>query len=194
MKYKKLFVFSSPSGGGKSTIVRAILAEYSCFLLSVSATTRLPRESEVDGVHYYFVSKAGFEQMIKQNELIEYEEIFGNYYGTPKSEVEKVRNNDKCLIFDIDVKGALSIKKLYPEESCLIFISPPSIEELRKRLQGRQSETDEEIENRIERANYEMSFKDKFDYVIINDDLKKSIADVKAILQNNALCLNYLVG
>lgn len=191
MKYKKLFVFSSPSGGGKSTIVRSILDEYTCFLLSVSATTRLPREGEVEGMHYYFVSKARFEQMIKQNELIEYEEIFGNYYGTPKSETEKVQYNNKCLIFDIDVKGALSIKKLYPEDSCLIFIAPPSIEELRKRLQGRQSETNEEIEHRIERASYEMSFKHQFDYIIINDDLQKSIVEVKDILQSNALCLNY---
>ncbi|HPD33444.1 MAG TPA: guanylate kinase [Bacteroidota bacterium] len=193
MNDKKLFVFSSPSGGGKSTIVRAVLDEYKCFILSVSATTRKPRENEIDGLHYYFVSREKFEGMIKNDELIEYEEIFGNYYGTPKSEVEKVRNNNKCLIFDIDVKGALSIKKLYPGDSCLIFIAPPSIEELRKRLILRHSEEEKEIQKRLERANYELSFKDKFDYVVINDDLQKSIAQVKEILKKNAQCLNYLV-
>ena len=193
MNDKKLFVFSSPSGGGKSTIVRAVLDEYKCFILSVSATTRKPRENEIDGLHYYFVSREKFEAMIKNDELIEYEEIFGNYYGTPKSEVEKVRNNNKCLIFDIDVKGALSIKKLYPGDSCLIFIAPPSIEELRKRLILRHSEEEKEIQKRLERANYELSFKDKFDYVVINDDLQKSIAQVKEILKKNAQCLNYLV-
>jgi len=193
MNDKKLFVFSSPSGGGKSTIVRAVLGEYKCFILSVSATTRKPRENEIDGLHYYFVSREKFEGMIKNDELIEYEEIFGNYYGTPKSEVEKVRNNNKCLIFDIDVKGALSIKKLYPGDSCLIFIAPPSIEELRKRLILRHSEEEKEIQKRLERANYELSFKDKFDYVVINDDLQKSIAQVKEILKKNAQCLNYLV-
>ncbi len=189
---KKLFVFSSPSGGGKSTIVHAVLNEYSCFILSVSATTRKPRENEIDGVHYYFVSREKFEAMIKNNELIEYEEIFGNYYGTPKSEVEKVQENNKCLIFDIDVRGALSIKKLYHEDSCLIFITPPSIEELKKRLKLRHSEDEKGIQKRIERANYELSFKDKFDYVVINDDLQKSIERVKEILQKNAQCLNYL--
>jgi len=193
MNDKKLFVFSSPSGGGKSTIVRAVLDEYKCFILSVSATTRKPRENEIDGLHYYFVSREKFEGMIKNDELIEYEEIFGNYYGTPKSEVEKVRDNNKCLIFDVDVKGALSIKKLYPGDSCLIFIAPPSIEELRKRLTLRHSEDEKEIQKRLERANYELSFKDKFDYVVINDDLQKSIAQVKEILKKNAQCLNYLV-
>lgn len=187
-------MFSSPSGGGKSTIVKAILDSYNCFLLSVSATTRMPRKNEIDGKHYYFVTREIFEEMIKNDELIEYEEIFGNYYGTPKNELEKVKNNNKCLIFDIDVKGAISIKKLYPDDSVLIFIAPPSIEELRNRLLGRKSENEQEIQSRIERANFELSFKDRFDYIITNDDLHKSMEQVKIILKKEAECLNYLEG
>jgi len=192
MKLKKLFVFSSPSGGGKSTIVRAILNSYDCFMLSVSATTREPRENEINGVHYNFVSKEKFQEMIKNDELIEYEEIFGNFYGTPKSEVQKVSDNNKCLIFDIDVKGALAVKKLFSDDAMLIFITPPSMQELERRLLRRKSESEEEIKKRIERANYELSFKDKFDYLIINDNLQKSIEQVNNILKKNAQCLNYL--
>ncbi|MGB9702712.1 MAG: guanylate kinase [Candidatus Kapaibacteriota bacterium] len=182
---KKFIVFSSPSGGGKSTFVKKLLADYNNFILSVSATTRTPRQGEIDGVHYYFMDRSEFQKMIENGQFIEWEEIFGNYYGTPISEIQKVENHNKCLLFDIDVKGALSIKTKFPNDSLLFFIAPPSIEQLVERLRKRNTETEEQLAIRLERANYEMSFIDKFDHIIINDDLEQAYLQVKSIIDAN---------
>jgi guanylate kinase len=182
---KKFIVFSSPSGGGKSTFVKKLLADYNNLILSVSATTRAPRIGEVDGIHYHFIDKSDFQQMIVNGDLIEWEEIFGNYYGTPLSEIQKVEKQNKCLLFDIDVKGAISIKRKFPDDSLLIFLAPPSIEQLLERLKKRNTESAEQLSLRLDRANYEMSFIDKFDNIVINDDLDTAYNQVKAIIEAN---------
>jgi guanylate kinase len=189
---KKLIVFSSPSGGGKSTIVKMLLNEFPKLMLSTSATTRSPREGEINGKQYYFHSQSEFKTLIDTDKLIEWEEIFCHYYGTPKSELEKAENEGKCLIFDIDVKGALSIKAKYPEDSLLIFIAPPSREELFRRLKSRNTETDEQIERRLGRADMEMSFADEFDFVVVNDVLSVAYGNVTGILEAETDCMKRL--
>lgn len=182
-----LIAFSSPSGGGKSTIVKRLLSDFPNFVLSVSATTRSPRMGEIDGIHYHFINFADFKQMIDTNQLIEWEEIFGNYYGTPKSELERIDDN-KCLVFDIDVKGALSIKNNYPDQSLLIFIAPPSLEVLEKRLKNRSTETEQQISYRLKRAEFELSFQSSFDKIVINDDLEIAYRNVVDILKEFTKC------
>ena len=185
---KNLIVFSSPSGGGKSTIVKMLLNEFSKLKLSTSATTRLPREGEIEGKHYHFLSQADFKTMIDTDKLIEWEEIFGNYYGTPKTELALAESEGKCLIFDIDVKGAVSIKTKYPDKSILIFIAPPSTEELIRRLKDRNTESDEQIAKRMQRTEFEMSFADEFDHIVINDVLENAYNKVKELLKKETFC------
>lgn len=171
---KQLIVLSAPSGAGKTTLARYLLETFPEFKFSISATTRKPRENEINGKDYYFLTKEEFEKLIERNEFVEYEQIFNNYYGTLKSEVEKSINNGEIIVFDIDVKGALSIKKQYPEKSLLIFISPPSIETLKQRLIRRGTETPEQLQERFKRIDLEMAMKDKFDVIIVNDDLEEA--------------------
>lgn len=184
---KKLLVLSSPSGGGKSTVANYILSKYPMMKFSISATTRPKRAKEKNGVHYYFLSKEEFEQKIKNNELIEYEYIFGNYYGTLKSEIDKAFRDDTILLFDIDVKGALSIKRAYPNDSFLIFIEPPSIEALKERLMKRKSETEEQINERLARAEMEIKLKGEFDYIIKNELLIDTFNEIDAIISKYIL-------
>ncbi|OGU60569.1 MAG: guanylate kinase [Ignavibacteria bacterium GWF2_33_9] len=186
---KNLIVFSSPSGGGKSTIVKMLLDEFPKLKLSTSATTRSPREGEIDGKHYHFLKQADFKTMIDTDKLIEWEEIFCNYYGTPKTELTLAESEGKCLIFDIDVKGAVSIKTKFPDNSLLIFIAPPSIEELMRRLKGRNTETDEQINKRMLRTEFEMSFAEEFDYIVINDNLDNAYNEVKDLLKKETQCV-----
>ncbi len=179
----KLFVFSAPSGSGKTTIVKDVLNTFPNFVFSISATTRKIRPSEKNGVDYYFISENEFKEKIDKNEFVEWEKFYDYYYGTLKSQIEENIKNGFNTVFEVDVKGALSIKKHYPD-SVLIFIAPPSIEELKQRLIKRNTETEEDLKKRIERAEMELSFKDKFDYVVSNADLEIAKKKVKEIIEN----------
>lgn len=181
MSKKSLIVLSSPSGGGKSTIAKYLLKNYAHLKFSVSCTTRTQRPNETDRIDYYFVSKDEFEQKVQNNEFAEYEEFFGNNYGTLKSEINKIIKEGNCVLFDVDVKGAISLKKAYPNEALLIFIAPPSIEILEQRLNNRGTETQEQINKRLERANLEMKMKNEFDFVIVNDILEQAFKEIDEI-------------
>ena len=177
----KLLVISGPSGVGKGTIVKAIKTRRDDVVESISCTTRLPREGETHGKEYFFLTKEEFLQRIADDDFLEYDEHFGNYYGTPKSFVREMLK-EKSVILEIDVVGALNAKKAIPE-SVLIMIVPPSVEELKRRLSGRGTESEEEIQNRLSRLDYELSQQDKYDYVVVNDDLERAIGQIEDILQ-----------
>ncbi|MCX7876960.1 MAG: guanylate kinase [Melioribacteraceae bacterium] len=179
----KLFVFSAPSGSGKTTIVKDVLKSFPDFVFSISATTRKRRTSEKNGVDYFFISEEEFLNKINNNEFVEWEKFYDYYYGTLKSQIEENIKNGLNTVFEVDVKGALSIKNYYPD-AVLIFIAPPSIEELKQRLINRNTETEEDLKKRIERAEMELSFKDKFDYVVSNSDLEIAKKKVKEIIEN----------
>ncbi len=176
-----LLVVSAPSGAGKTTIVKEILRAYPTFGFSVSATTREKRPGEVDGKDYFFLSRSEFERKIAAGDLVEHEEIYSNYYGTLKIEVENALSNGRDIVFDVDVNGGLSIKAKFPE-AILVFIKPPSIEILRRRLKGRGSETDAQIEKRMARVEMELEKGEGFDYIIINDELKRAVSEVFGII------------
>lgn len=175
-----LLAVSGPSGVGKGTIVKTILNRRADVVESVSCTTRPPREGEIDGKHYFFLSREEFERRIAEDDFLEYNEHFGNYYGTPKSFVKEALK-EKSVIMEIEVVGALNAKKTFPE-CLLVMVVPPSVEELKKRLAGRGSETEEEIQNRLARMEYELSHKDQYDYIIVNDDLETAIAELCKII------------
>jgi guanylate kinase len=180
-----LIVLSAPSGAGKTTITRRILEQHpSQVMFSISATTRAQRPGERDGVDYYFVSREKFEELITSGALIEYEEIFGNYYGTPASEIERTRQMGKRLLFDIDVKGGLSIRRKFPDDSILIFIAPPDMSVLERRLRDRKTEPEETIWRRLRRAGMEMSMASEYDHVVVNDDLESAVKQVERIIFN----------
>ncbi len=180
----KLIVFSAPSGAGKTTLVRKILALGFNLEFSISACTRLKRDNEKNGVDYYFITEKEFKEKIKKGEFLEWQEVYpGCFYGTLKSEVERLLKNGKNIIFDVDVKGGLNIKKTYPDITLTIFVRPPNIEILRYRLLQRNTETKESIDKRIAKAEYEMTFEKYFDVVIINDELEKAIEETKKIIE-----------
>ena len=178
-----LMAVSGPAGVGKGTIVKTLISRRADVVESVSCTTRAPREGEVDGTHYFFLSKEEFLKRIEEKDFLEYDEHFGNYYGTPRSFVEKTLET-KSIILEIDVVGALNVKKVFPE-LVLVMIAPPSIEELKRRLIGRGSETEESLKIRLSRLEYELAQKDKYDYYIVNDDLETAIAEVEKIIDGN---------
>lgn len=176
----RLLIFSAPSGSGKSTIVQWLMKEHPELNMhfSISCTTRAPRGTEQNGVEYFFLSPAEFKEKIAQDAFVEYEEVYTDkYYGTLKSQVTEMTENGQNVVFDIDVKGGCNIKRQYGSKALSIFIQPPSIEELRRRLEGRATDTQEVIEQRLSKASYELTFADKFDVVIVNDDLEKAKAD-----------------
>ena len=180
----KLIIFSAPSGSGKSTIINYLLTQGLNLAFSISATSRPPRGTEQHGVEYYFLSPEEFKQRIANNEFLEFEEVYADrFYGTLKAPIEKQLEEGYNVVFDVDVVGGCNIKKYYGERALSIFIQPPSIEELRKRLVGRGTDTPEVIESRIAKAEFELGFADKFDIVIVNDDLEKAKEDTLTTLK-----------
>ena len=180
-KKGEIIAVSAPSGGGKTTIVKQILKKFPEIVFSVSATTRPKRESEKNGVEYYFITEAEFKQKINNDEFVEWEKFYDYYYGTFKSVVEENVKYGKSVLLEVDVKGAISLKRIYPEAH-LIYITPPSFEELVKRLRERRTESESDMKKRIERAKMELSVKDKFDYFIDNNDLNKAIKDTSDLI------------
>ena len=173
----KLIIFAAPSGSGKSTIINWLMQEHPELNMhfSISCTSRAPRGTEQHGVEYFFLTPEEFRAKIANNEFVEYEEVYADrYYGTLKSQVEKQLEQGENVVFDVDVHGAMNIKKAYGSQAISVFIQPPSIEELRRRLNGRATDAPEVIEQRIERAEYELSFAPKFDTVVVNDDLQEA--------------------
>lgn len=179
----KLIIFSAPSGAGKTTIVKHLLQKGLDLGFSISATSRGPRPNEVDGKDYYFLTADEFTRKVQNNEFLEWEEVYkGTSYGTLKSEVERIRKSGKNVIFDVDVVGGLNIKKFYGDEALAVFVQPPSVEELRKRLTTRSTETEEKIAMRIAKAEHELTFADRFDVVIVNDNLEDAFAEAEKIV------------
>ncbi|NTU58030.1 MAG: guanylate kinase [Chlorobiaceae bacterium] len=176
----KLIVFSAPSGTGKSTVARLVMERLGCLGFSVSATTRAMRPGEQDGIHYHFLSREAFEKKISEGGFIEHEFFFGNYYGTLLDKTREAVDAGKHLLFDLDVKGALNLKKIFGDRALLIFLKPPSMEVLADRLKGRESEGPEALKVRLERAAMELSHADQFDYVVVNDDLEQTVDAVAA--------------
>ena len=180
----KLIIFSAPSGSGKSTIINYLLQQSLRLRFSISATSRAPRGTEKNGEEYYFLTPEAFKARIAKGDFLEYEEVYTDkFYGTLKSEVERILNEGDNVIFDVDVVGGCNIKRFYGDRALSVFIQPPSIEELRKRLVGRGTDTPEVIESRIAKAEYELSFADKFDTVVINDDLETAKAKALQVIQ-----------
>ena len=183
-KSGKLIVISAPSGSGKTTIAKAIMTKYPAIEFSVSATTRPARKGETNGKEYFFLDRPEFERKVGRGELVEWEEIYGDLYGTLRSEVERALSQGKVMLFDIDVKGGLSIKKQYPE-ALLIFIRPPSVDALKERLTGRKTENEERLQRRLARVPMELEMGSQFDREVINDDLEKAIAEVEALVRDH---------
>ena len=180
----KLIIFSAPSGSGKSTIINYLLQQSLRLRFSISATSRAPRGTEQNGVEYYFLTPEEFKARIAKGDFLEYEEVYTDkFYGTLKSEVERILDEGDNVIFDVDVVGGCNIKHYYGDRALSVFIQPPSIEELRKRLVGRGTDTPEVIESRIAKAEYELSFADKFDTVVINDDLETAKANALQVIR-----------
>ena len=178
----KLIVISGPSGVGKGTIVNELLKKGD-YALSISCTTRPPRVGEMEGVSYFFITKEKFLSMIEEDGFLEYDNHFENYYGTPKDFVEK-QLQTKNVILEIEVNGAFQAKKSYPE-AILIMIVPPSMEELKARLVGRGTESEEKIAGRLARLEYELSKGDKYDYTVVNDDLQRAVGEIEDIIKNS---------
>lgn len=180
----KLIIISAPSGCGKSTIIGEIINNPAIRLeFSISATTREPRRGEVDGVNYYFLSVEDFEKAIANDELVEYEEVYaGRYYGTLKSEIARIQAKGKNVILDIDVKGGVNVKNKYGDNALSIFIQPPSIDTLRQRLLSRDTDSVEAINQRVDKAAFELTFAGRFDRVVVNDVLSDAVAEVESII------------
>ncbi len=179
----KLIIFSAPSGSGKSTIINYLLTQNLNLAFSISATSRPLRGTEQNGVEYFFLTPEEFKQRIADNEFLEYEEVYKDrFYGTLKSQVEKQLADGQNIIFDVDVVGGCNIKQYYGERALSVFIQPPSIEELRKRLNGRGTDSPEVIESRIAKAEFELGYAPRFDIVIVNDDLEKAKAEALKVI------------
>ena len=178
----KLIVFSAPSGTGKSTIAKLVLERFPNLRFSVSATTRQKRTGETEGLNYYFLSKEAFEEKIRTGGFIEHEYFFGNHYGTLLDKTGEVIDSGTSILLDLDVKGAVNLKRIFPDNSLLLFIKPPGMEVLKQRLQGRESEDEESLNARLERAMLELEYSDQFDQVVVNDDLERAVEAITTII------------
>ena len=179
----KLVIFSAPSGSGKTTIVRELLKRFPQFEFSISATSRAPRGQEQDGVDYYFLTPEAFAEKVKADAFVEWEEVYaGTCYGTLKSEMERIWSKGNVIIFDVDVMGGINLKKIFGEAACSIFIMPPSVEELQKRLEGRGTDAAEVIAKRVAKAEFEISKAKHFDHQVVNDVLATAVAETRAII------------
>ncbi len=182
-KKGKLVIFSAPSGAGKTTIVKQLLQKNLNLEFSVSATCREARKNEINGKDYYFLSQEQFQEKIDNEEFLEWEEVYlGTRYGTLKSEVERIRNLGKNVIFDVDVVGGLNIKNFYGDDSLAIFVQPPSVKELEKRLRFRSTETEDKIQVRLAKAKHELSYAEHFDVIIVNDNLEEAIKNAETVI------------
>ncbi len=182
LKQGKLIVFSAPSGTGKSTIATMVLERLPNIGFSVSATTRQRREGEQEGVNYYYLTKEAFDATIQSGGFIEYEFFFGNYYGTLLDKTSEAIDSGRAMLFDLDVKGALNLKKLFPDNSLLLFIKPPDMEVLKERLKQRGSEEEDGLQVRLQRAQLELEYAGQFDEVVVNDSLHVAVDTVTAII------------
>ena len=181
----KLVIFSAPSGSGKTTIVRELLKRFPRFEFSISATSRAPRGVEQHGVDYYFLSNDEFRARVERNEFVEWEEVYqGTCYGTLRSEMERIWSNGNIIIFDVDVLGGINLKRIFGDDACSIFIMPPSVEELERRLRGRGTDSEEVILKRIGKAEFELSKAPEFDHVVVNDVLDVAVDEATAIIEN----------
>lgn len=181
----KIIIITAPSGAGKTSITRYLLEIFPQLCFSISAATRQARNYEKDKVDYYFLTLEDFRQKIQNNEFLEWEMVYeGKYYGTLKSEMHRIWNNEQCPLLDIDVKGAIHVLQQYPDTSLSIFIEPPSVAELKRRLESRGTETPESLQARVNKASYELSFKDHFHEIIVNDDFTAACEKAKEIIEN----------
>lgn len=181
----KVIIFSAPSGSGKSTIVSHILKLHPEMEFSVSATSRAPRGQERNGIEYHFFTADEFRKMIAEDKFVEYEEVYaGSFYGTLKSEVQRIWDKGHVIIFDVDVKGGVNLKKYFGDKALSVFIQAPSMEELRKRLVARGTDSAEAIAKRVAKASEEMTYADKFDYILVNDDLQKAYAEAEKVVND----------
>lgn len=181
----KLLIITAPSGAGKTSITKHLMKHFPQLAFSISAATREPRAHEQNGVDYHFMTVADFKQKIQNDEFVEWEMVYeGKYYGTLKSEMQRIWNNKQVPILDIDVKGAIHVQGLYPQQTLSVFIEPPGIDELKRRLESRGTETAETLQARLNKASYEISFKHSFQKVIVNDELKKACAEAERVVED----------
>lgn len=184
-KIGKLLIFSAPSGAGKTTLVRYLMNVHPDMEFSISACSRKARKGEINGIDYYFLSVDEFRTKIADNKFVEWEEVYeDHYYGTLLSEVNRIRKLGKHVVFDVDVKGGVNIKKQFGDEALAVFVKPPSVEVLKERLLGRNTETSETLRKRLDRAVFELGFEDRFDVIIVNDDLETAKAEVLTIVKD----------
>lgn len=181
----KLVIFSAPSGSGKTTIVKELLKIFPQLEFSISATSRQPRGAEQNGIDYFFLSQEEFKERVSRNEFVEWEEVYnGTCYGTLRSELERIWIKGNIIIFDVDVMGGINLKHIFGENACSIFIMPPSIEELRRRLIGRATDNADVIEKRVAKSAFEISKAEEFDHIVINDQLSEAIKETRQIIAN----------
>ena len=181
----KLVIFSAPSGSGKTTIVRELLKRFECFEFSISATSRAPRGVEKDGVDDYFLTNEEFKARVERDEFVEWEEVYqGTCYGTLKSEMERIWAKGNVILFDVDVIGGINLKRIFGADACSVFVQPPSIEELERRLRGRGTDAEEVIQKRIAKAEFELSKASEFDHIVVNDVLSVAVDQTADIITN----------
>ncbi|MCQ2274366.1 MAG: guanylate kinase [Bacteroidales bacterium] len=185
MNHRKAILFSAPSGSGKTTIIREILKRFDCFEFAISATSRNPREGEKDGIDYYFLSPETFAQRVKDDQFLEWEEVYaGTCYGTLKSEINRIWDNGHVIIFDVDVNGGMNLKKYFGADALALFVMPPSVEILEQRLRNRGTESEENITKRLARSAAELKMSDQFDVTIVNDILNDAVDKTQQVINN----------